>query len=267
MGIHSQSQNKSSIWSFIAQIAAIYSILGFIVGITTYHTSPEYDVVIWSLAGILALIFLAFMLMVFYFEKRRFGQYLDKIEKQKDRINSLSKEIDKLRIQVFKPEKVIYKRFESFWEENQNLTYGYVEYRPFFWLDNNKTEGIGDDLLKEIFAPIKERGFKLEPYHPPIQEEHSGNRWDTVFEDLENHKYNIIATPLFETRTRLYRHNVLFCTPIFYSNIGIYIREYDFTSIQLDFKNAIKFLGNKVKEDGWKPEYIPGEISYTLAKK
>lgn len=161
-----------------------------------------------------------------------------------------------------KPSKIKFDRFE-FIKSKKELIYGYVEYKPFFWKNELVPNGIGLELLKKIFCDFND--FILKPFNYPARKK--GNNWTDVFADLCEKKFDIIMTPLFETRSRLYSYNILYCAPIFYSNIGIYVRKNSFTNCdKMKFKDALNYLRRKI-EDGWKAESIPGELSESLLTK
>lgn len=150
------------------------------------------------------------------------------------------------------------KRFE----EIQSLRYGYLEYSPFFYLgQKDKHWGIGMAVLEKIFS-----------YNNNIQFIHYDGdiNWDTALKKLEDDEFDIILTPLFETRSRLSDFNVQYCIPLFYSNIGLYVRK-DFETAPLEgtlsFNKAIEFVFNKVKQSNWKAKYLKGELSQFLMEK
>lgn len=153
-----------------------------------------------------------------------------------------------------------FKRFEAVFQKRE-LTYGFVQYRPFFWKDDVTPKGIGYDLLNKIFygkVTLKQHKYNKGK---------DGGNWDDIFSDLVNKKFDIIITPLFETRTRIHKFNVAYCSPLFYSNIGIYVRKSDYSKNTLSFDGAIQFLQDKIKDSNWKPEILKGELSELLIQK
>ena len=155
-----------------------------------------------------------------------------------------------------------FKRFE----EIKELKYGFIEYSPFFWQERHHHKGIGIEVLNRVF----ENKVKLECCQYNYGE--NGSNWNTVFEDLCEHTFDIIITPLFETRSRLYSYNISYCSPLFYSNIGIYVNnnllsDEDRKKLPLPFKKAISFIEEKIKKSKWIPEILKGEISESLVNK
>lgn len=154
----------------------------------------------------------------------------------------------------------VFKRFEAVFSKKE-LTYGFVQYRPFFWKDDVTPKGIGYNLLEKIFY----NKVKLKQHK--YNKGKDGGNWDDIFSDLVQKKFDIIITPLFETRTRIHKFNVTYCSPLFYSNIGIYVRKNDFSNERLSFEEAITFLQDKIKKSSWKPEILKGELSELLILK
>jgi hypothetical protein len=215
----------------------------------------------------LGIIFLGFvnhfLLSIFYSHCNKTALEVRKEEKAK-----ADKYIENKLEKFIKPksDQILYKRFETI-KSKRKLTYGYVEYKPFFWEENHFShKGIGMEVLKKIFSVFD--NFELKPYRYPAKKR--GNNWSDVFTDLcsKAKKFDIIMTPLFETRSRLYDYNILYCSPIFYSNIGIYVRkDYFGNGTKLKFNGALDFLMQKIKDYGWRAECIPGELSQTLLEK
>jgi len=110
-----------------------------------------------------------------------------------------------------------YKRFEKIRE----IKYGFVEYPPLIdHTKNNKIQGIGIDLLKEIFENDKTNPIKVQRKRKV--------KWNEIEQSLyfrtkTGYEIDVIATPLFETNTR--SKQMLFCTPIFFSEVGIYVNQ------------------------------------------
>lgn len=158
-----------------------------------------------------------------------------------------------------KYESLKYKRFEDI----KSLKYGFIEYSPFFWKERDTHKGIGIEVLETIF----DNKIKLERYKYSYGED---SNWDNIFKDLEERKFDIIITPLFETRSRLYSHNIIYCSPIFYSNIGLYISNDSLNGLdqsKKSFIDAMTFVKKYIDERKWKPEILKGEIAEAIAKK
>ena len=147
-----------------------------------------------------------------------------------------------------------YKRFEDI--KQDNIKYGYVIYKPFFWNDMTH-KGIGYDVLKEILRPLN-----IDIDTTDKNNYHSSN-WSKIFKELEDGKIDIIIIPLFETRRRLNKYNVTFCTPLFYSDIGIYAKNENLPNKKFLFSEAIEF----VKRQNWKGKHLKREISHSLMEK
>jgi len=148
-------------------------------------------------------------------------------------------------------------RFESIKE----VKYGYIVYSPFFWLTKQgEHAGIGVKVLKEIFSYQKES---------PLKQYKENSNWDTIFDKLEKGDFDIILTPLFETRKRITKYNIDYCIPLFYSNIGLYVRANGENILQENhhsFDKAIEFLQQKISKN-WKGGYINAELSQFLIEK
>jgi len=242
---------------------ALYSAIFTVIGVVLYLCEKIFGNITVIIATIiLSLLVILAILFVCKFQIMKTNYECKQMEVKLKEFLKTNKDAD---IQITKPDKVkvIFNRFEIL-KSKKELTYGYVEYKPFFWkedLFNHK--GIGWELLNKIFSEFST--FKLDPYRYPTRQK--GNNWINAFTDLCEKKFDIILTPLFETRSR-YSYNILYCSPIFYSNIGIYIRESSYINMsKLNFDNSIEFLKIKIIKSGWKAEYIPGEISETLLKK
>jgi hypothetical protein len=157
------------------------------------------------------------------------------------------------------PPKIPEPRFKRFEDIMQNkIKYGHIEYKPFFWQDETIPHGIGLEVLNTIF----ENKIQIEPCNYPVTK---GARWTDILKGLCDSQFDIILTPLFETKTRICNNNVSYCTPLFYSNIGIWVRKELYPdNDKLKFKNAIQFIK---KKQIWKPSFIKGEISESMIVK
>ena len=127
-------------------------------------------------------------------------QRLDKRKLQAE-IQTLSDKVDRQEPRKFQ-------RFENI----DKIVYGHIEYDPLFGYDprTDTPKGIGIRLIEEIFgktAIIKypKRGL-----------------WEDLVTKLSEGEYDIVATPLYETHAR--SRLVSFCSPIFFSDIGIYVK-------------------------------------------
>ncbi|MEZ5052881.1 MAG: transporter substrate-binding domain-containing protein [Chitinophagales bacterium] len=149
-----------------------------------------------------------------------------------------------------------FKRFEDITQ----LKFSLLEYSPFGYYDiQGNIHGIGIKVLKKIFD------FKT----IELVEIKGDIGWNNALEKLEDKTLDLILTPLFETRSRLAK-NIEFCSPLFYSNIGIYVYknlETQDLENKLTFSEAIEFIKNKVTKSQWKAKYIVGELSQFLIEK
>ena len=173
-----------------------------------------------------------------------------------------------------------YSRFEDLLKED--ITYSFIDYEPFFKMEGDKGIGIGGTLLlNKIFDKNLYKG-QLDFLKKQGTEEPQYHNWHTIFDKLANKKlFDIIATPMYETRSRLYDYNISYCTPLFYSTIGLYVKSNSIDEDKnnddiinelklkkdLSFTQAKKIIERKIKVDGWIPEYLDGEISHLMIKK
>jgi len=206
--------------------------------------------VLWI--GLLCLIFLAEYILL-YFENKTLkaagnqdkSQLLEEIKEIKQKLETYSK-----------PENVKYKRFEEI-KKIGYINYGYITYEPFFADSGGQKAGIGHLALMEM---VKVLGIDASNTHG-----HSAS-WDNIFTKLENKTYDVIATPLYETRSRLYDNQVIYCIPLFYSEIGLYVHEDDFKTnfnmVPMTYEGFIKD-----KESNWSSPYIKKEISEIISNK
>lgn len=209
------------------------------------------------------LVFLIGVYLLALFSYRDQEDQIEKLKEEKKNLESSitqkEKEIADLKI---KPDPE-YPRFEEV-KNRKRLTYGFVEYKPFFWKEGLNPRGIGLNVLKSVFEIFP--NFKLTECN--YEGRQDGSNWGSVFTDLSLDKFDIILTPLFETRTRLYSYNIAYCIPLFYSNIGIYAHK---ERVQLEkkknFKEAKQFLLDQIRHSHWQGETIPGEISEILLRK
>ena len=177
----------------------------------------------------------------------------------------LKNELNKEKEKQVKPEH-IHKRFETLIKSE--LKYVAIDYKPFFWIKEEARkeypQGIGIELMSKIFEPFNVKLINETPTN--------GHSWKSIFDDFSEGRRNeldFIMTPMYETRSRLYDYNVIYSIPLFYSDIGIYVRKCDDTKdLKLPFDEAIKFIKEKRDSDEkWNIEYLEGEISEILGKK
>lgn len=123
-------------------------------------------------------------------------------------IFSLRSENAKLKGRLSEPQ---YRRFE----ELSHVRYGHVPYYPFLDYEkkSHKPYGIGLRVLDEMFG------------HDVLSANPDSSSWENMIDKLIGGDFDIIATPLFETQER--SRKVAFSNPIFFADIGIYMRSKD----------------------------------------
>jgi hypothetical protein len=230
-----KESKRTLISSFLAAGIAIIIILTF----------AYLDFVIKNLIWII-FSSLSILCFVLFWQNRKLNKQIEKNQQQYGQTNTPIPAFD---------------RFEKVFKDKE-LIYGFIQYRPFFWKDHITPKGIGYDLLSKIFyGKVKLRQYSY-------NKGKDGGNWDDIFSDLVNKKFHIIITPLFETRTRIHKFNIAYCSPLFYSNIGIYVRKKDFvTEDKMSFDNAKKTLQEKIDKFNWKAEILKGELSEQLLQK
>jgi len=172
-----------------------------------------------------------------------------------------------------------YKRFEKILKSRE-IKYSFIEYDPFFKRESGEEGGIGFSILKKLFDDRIFSDLNIEPFKDK-NNNYINHNWHTIFDDLVNKKlYDIIATPMYETRSRLYSYNISYCLPLFYSDIGLYVKvesldndkdnskdDSEKIRINLTFNDAIERIEKKIKKNDWSPEYLEGEISHLMLAK
>lgn len=142
-----------------------------------------------------------------------------------------------------------YPRFENI--RNTGMASGYINYPPYFEVESGgKLAGIGVEVLKSIFSIFDQ--YKLEYIQV--------GAWIDILSGLRSKKYDVVATPLYETRTRLYHDSsVAFCLPLFYAEIGLYVR-----SGSEGKKSLTEF---SAMNNCWNFAFIKDEVSETMMNK
>jgi len=162
------------------------------------------------------------------------------------------REIKDLLKKLIPEEEPTFRRFEQI----EKVVYGHIAYRPLLYYDvaDDAPMGVGITLLEKIFGKEKI--------------EHSLIRalWSNLVENLTFKQYDIVATPIFETRERSKR--IAFCSPIFYSDIGMYVKKGSrplghFPTNSQSFEEIV----NMVKKMKLTVIAIDGEISGKMALK
>lgn len=118
------------------------------------------------------------------------------------------KELRLLRKTLSKEEPPKFRRFEQI----KTIKYGHIAYRPLLYYDGaDNPQGIGVALLTRIFSEVQ------------IEQSNSRALWSNLVTNLASSKYDVVATPIFQTRER--SRLIDFCSPMFYSDIGMYVKK------------------------------------------
>jgi hypothetical protein len=145
------------------------------------------------------------------------------------------------------------------WEELGKIQYGCIAYPGFLsGGGSNDPSGFGVELLRDLFPEEDEQLPRLEM--------HSRWRsWEDVLDGLIDNEYRIVATPLFATFDRA--KCVRFSTPLFYSNIGLYMKA-EAAALQGWHDLSFHQMSDKIRQTadvGFLA--VEGEISNKLASK
>jgi hypothetical protein len=100
------------------------------------------------------------------------------------------------------------------WSTIKCITYGHLEYEPFIRYDQKDPSGLGVKLLENLLNFLPKDSIC--PHFPKKD-------WSDVLEGLKQGDYDVVATPLFATFERSVE--VAFTAPLFFSNVGLYVRE------------------------------------------
>ncbi len=149
-----------------------------------------------------------------------------------------------------KSDVTLFRRFEQL----RGIRYGHVRYYPFmdYTKPRNEPTGVGLRVLEELFGP------------GVLVAHRDGSTWANVIDRLVQGDFDIIATPLFETRER--SRKVAFSSPMFFADIGVYVRKplanekQSFTLNEM--KDRLVVLSTR-----FHAEVIVGEISEKMVKK
>jgi ABC-type amino acid transport substrate-binding protein len=162
-------------------------------------------------------------------DKRKLRREMEALSKKsKLEIDALAEksrlELEALSAKIDKQEERKFVRFEAI----NTIVYGHIEYYPlvYYVFGDDMPRGIGIRLIEQIF------GEGVISKHP------KRGRWDDLVEKLSRGEYDIVATPLYETQSR--SKLVSFCSPIFFSDIGIYVKK-DGKWFKGREKNSLKF--------------------------
>jgi len=158
-----------------------------------------------------------------------------------------------------------FRRFEKIIESG--IVFGYVDYEPFFYSSRREIGGIGYEVLKEIMLNIGisklDKNTNARVWKSVLKPKSSN--WKQLLKGLENKRYDMIASPIYEMRTRLFEHSITFSIPLFYSEIGLYVHRDTFKEKFNSIK--VKFSNFNINNNDFFSPYIEDEISELLAKK
>lgn len=226
-----------------------YPISGIYKAVTDENITFSFGQAFNDLApGIVYFIFAAFIIRNYEYLKLKKSDAKNKYDleeeniKYKNEIVVLENRLKKLRTN--------YPRFEDI--KMEKMKCGYIDYPPYLQVEiGGNLAGIGIEVLKSIFSVFDEYEIKY------VQV----GAWAEILRGLRSKKYNIVATPLYETRTRLYHDsNVSFCLPLFYAEIGLYAHNDT-------IKDRINLEEFSLKKDKWYFSYIKDEVSETMMDK
>lgn len=181
----------------------------------------------------------------------------------KEEKEQLQAELDKNRTRLTKVDNFKYQRFEAIKIGilNDKLKFGVTDYEPYS--STNGKNGIGPAVLKKIFEVIDD----VQP--ADLKFKHK-NTFDSLIDGLRDNEYSVIATPLFETRSRVYEEktDLAFCVPLFYAEIGFYMNKDKFMETIDKYCDQISFSElDAIDFSNYKFAYMTNEISDTLARK
>jgi len=149
------------------------------------------------------------------------------------------------------------------WDTIRNIVYGHIEYTPFLRYEQDKKDpgGFGVYYLNKLLGSPKLVAAKAEAKRR--------SSWDSVFDEMAPGVCDVIATPLFATFDR--SSKVRFSSPLFYSNVGLYMNTDAMAPSFLEGL-SVQNLTERLKENGYTSTNlqflsIKGEISEKLAMK
>lgn len=144
------------------------------------------------------------------------------------------------------------------WESLAEVRFGHVPYPPFLNYEKGNPVGIGVEVLSHLLDfPVNGRSIELQA--DDVQRD-----WASVLEGLIKRDYDVIATPLFATFDR--SKQVGFTAPLFFSNIGLYVRK-DIAAMPVWKDMTVDSLRDKLQQAAVKLTFlsVEGEISQKLA--
>lgn len=144
-------------------------------------------------------------------------------------------------------------------ERIRMIRYGHIRYPPLLRYDGDGNPvGFGMDFLRKILPG----NVLLERCDPRLT-------WDNLFDGLLDGSYDLIVTPLLETNQR--RKLVSFSTPLFFSDVGVYVwrghRRFS-ASVRLaprGFSEVLEQL--RMEGDLFRAMALKGELSEKLLRK
>ena len=148
-----------------------------------------------------------------------------------------------------------FSRFESFQSNPVNV--GFIDFSPTCMRGaDEKPAGFALDLLKDIFK------------FTDMKFSHSPTTWGNLVQDLMTNRYDIVATPLYDTSTR--RKGISFSKPIYYVSIGAYVRRSDWPDVndQLSFSELKNLISDRIRDgDSLKTTGVIGELHSDIVSK
>lgn len=150
-----------------------------------------------------------------------------------------------------------FSRFESINE----IRVGCVDFFPTCNIDaTGSRSGFGPELIKKVF-------HKTEIRFP-----NRTDNWDEALTALRQGRYDILATPLYDTPDR--RFQILFSSPLYYTDIGLFIKFDGKLARQLastrkgDFSSVVARVAECASEfGGLRCSGLPGEIQERMTSK
>jgi hypothetical protein len=251
---------KVSTWSLGTWIGVVSAVIGIILAVVSTIVGIVYPeqfkkAYFWALSVISRL---ASRIVTAPERKRLLGR-IGELEGQLERTIA-ERDSATTRCAQMETESIRYvKTTDGRWNKIPNVTYGYLDFEPFVDKQPNGPGGPGVELLRFLLKEMCDPSIELIDHDETLD-------WATIFEGLRNGTYRIVATPLFATfeRSKLVR----FTSPLFYSNIGLYVSaDLKKTRFKNSRMTSEDFNDYMRTASGLRLLSIDAEISQTLAKK
>ena len=208
-------------------IGAVWKIIAskYISSFESYisDSASKFDLTHWCLLVACSMLTVALvgLLTLWIRQLRGANAIRDELEKAIENCEALRAEKEILTSLIFQKPDESFSRFEDIFKAGK-IKYGFVDFWPTIVPENpvsTAAKGLGVDLLNEVFDS-------------KIVSPKKTYNWKTVFDGLIKGEFSVIATPLYDIRER--RQMVDFCSPLFYSDIGV------FTSAKNPFFGSIR---------------------------